>query len=468
MSKSSKVGAAFADKYLGHEENIDIDVQDARYRYYQWLREWYGMGKKEDNNKCPFYQFMFWGSILMLVSIVPIILMKLIEVFILRPLSLAIPKFVSDVEAFINQSKMLSSWVITIALLIVSTVVTGLISTNVIAWIGAAIHYLFIFPVGIVIVAWFTLSWIFTVGIPWLFVGLVWVMSVIFTGIWSSILVLFGLSWWPFLVGLIWVVGILLASMAIAWLCYKIGISLFNSSFSKWLIEKSCEIREHQIEQKKTRKLRIKKAQQEKIEASFKWDEEHREEIETKRKLKLEKRAKKRESSEKWDEFYSKASSGLWKILLVFPGLPLIGIWIILKYIGIGFGHVFYSVFWVGLKFGDFFVIVWSLLTETVSNHCPPIDFTMEIDDTGILKKHSSEEFFFICNKEHKTLIIPNGFFPAEFKPTTSKKGRRTRISCTICTRELDDVLRGYGQYQHLRDVYNPVKVYKVNKLEYI
>lgn len=470
MSKTSSavVGADFADKYLGHEDNIDMDVQDARYRYYQWLREWYGMGKQEATNKCPFYQFMFWGSILMLVSIIPIIIMKFIEVFILKPLSWVIPKFVDQGEELIDKSKMMASWIITVALLLVSIAITGVISTNVIAWIGTTIHYLFVIPFAIVFILWLLLEWLITVALPWLFVGFLWIISIILTGAWTFILALISLPWMNVFILFLWFVGILLATTILIWLFYKIGIRLFDSSISKWIIGKSCIIREAQIERKKARKKRIKKAQEEKIEARFKWNQEHKEELAKKRELKLKKKLKKQDSFKMWRKFFSKANTGLWKILLVFPGFLFIGIWLVLKYIGFGIGYVIWGFAWLFTKVADFFVVIWSLLTETVSNHCPPIDFTIKIKDTGILKKHSSEEYLFICKNEDKTLIIPNDYFPDKFKATLSKHGRRGLISCTICTREFDRVLKGYGQYRHLQHLSNPIKVYKVNKLVYV
>ena len=42
-NRPDKIGTELADKYLGHEDNIRMGIYDARYRYYQWLREWYGL-----------------------------------------------------------------------------------------------------------------------------------------------------------------------------------------------------------------------------------------------------------------------------------------------------------------------------------------------------------------------------------------------------------------------------------------
>jgi hypothetical protein len=466
MNRASKVGVKFADKYLGQEDNITMNVQDSRYRYYQWLREWYGMGKKEDTNKCPFYQFMFWGSMLMLISIVPIIIMKLIEVFILKPLSWVIPKTIDEINEQIDKSKMIASWIITAILLMLGLVINGIFSGNVLAWFGFVVHVIFSIPVAIVILLWLGFAWIFTEAIPWLFDGFIWLFSIIFESLWTFFILLFEIPWITIGFWFICGLGIMLATTIVIFLCFRIGILLFNSSFTKWIIKKSCIVRESQIERKKARKERIREARQEKLEARYKWEKEHQEEVEKREELKREERAKKREDRNMWKEFFSGTLRNIWKGLVIFPGSIFIAIWLVLKCSGIGIGFGAKAIGWVLEKIGGVFIVVWSLLTETVSNHCPPIDFVISVMDTGMLVKYRDNEHIFKCDNEDKTILITSDKLPKGFRLSKVKKGKHGFIRCTYCTKELNHWQSRY-KYSDYSDLKNPVKVYEIQKLAY-
>ncbi len=383
MSKVSNVGENFADKYLGHEDNIPMDVQDARYRYYQWLREWYGLGKKEATNKCPFYQFMFWGSLLMLVSLVPIIIMKILELVVLQPLSWVAPKAAERINETLSESRMVWSWLITICLFIIIFALSGLWSGTIILWAGLVIHWIFAIPIMALVLLWLGIVWVFIEAIPWVFFWLLWMFSFLL-----DFFVLIGAMVynWPWIgigIGVLWFFGSFFGFSVALYIFYKIGVWLFNSRFSAWAIKKSCIIRETQIEKRLIRKLRIKEAHQKKADIRFQWEQEHRAAVEERERLKREKKALKRESNEKWRKFFRSARQKLWAFLKIFPGWIFVGAWIILKFIGLGLFWVISGFRWILGHVRDFFIIVWSLLTETISNHCPPIDFIMDFSDTG-------------------------------------------------------------------------------------
>jgi len=468
MNKNNRyIGRNIADKYLGHEDNIAMDVRDARYRYYQWLREWYGFGQKEATNKCPFYQFMFWGSLLMLVSIVPIIVMKIIEVFILKPLSWIIPTRIDKIYGkFIDKSKMVASWVITVFLVTGVLLLSSLFYSSALAWVGLVIHFIFVIPVGFLVVIWTALVWLFTVAIPWVFVGLVWLFSVVFSAIGSFFLMLAAVNWAGLGFGLLLLVGILVGSGLLGIILYKIGVWLFSCNLTKWAIKKSCKIRERQIEKKRKNKERRQQIKHAEIEAKFKWEEEHADEIEEQRILEADLREKRKESTANWLEFIDKILTVTGKILLVFPGSLFIGLWHVIRYIGIGFWIIIKGIGWCLQKVVDVFTIVWSLIFETISNHCPPIDFIFEIDDVGLLNPYK-DNYVFECDNEKNDIIIEKNQFPEGFKLSIAKKGKRGRIKCLLCTRDVEKAMRLKQNYNYYDSLEHPSPVYEVVELKY-
>ena len=467
MSKARRVGQGIADKYLGHEANIPMGVQDARYRYYQWLREWYGFGKQEDTNKCPFYQFMFWGSILMLVSLIPIIIMKILELVILKPLAWVVPVAIDDINEHINKSKMVASWIITICIFVILLAIGGLWSGEILFWFGLVIHWVFAVPILAVIGIWLGLGVLFTEVLPWLFWGIIWVFSWIFTIFAACVMYIINWPWLAIGIFFLWAFGCLIGFAASLYIFYKIGVWLFKSKFAAWTIKKSCTIREAQIKKRKDRRIRIGNAQQVKAAARLQWEREHQKEVDEKARLKREKKALKRESKGKWKEFFSMVGEKLWAFLKVFPGWIFVALWYIGKYIGLGFWEFGIRFGWVLEKVRDFFIIVWSLLTATISNHCPPIDFVIDSSDTGRLKIYDSKEYIFECDNYNRTLIISSDLLPARFKAVNTKAGKKGSITCTVCTKELDEKQRYYTYHYDYTGLVYPVRVYAIQDIKY-
>ena len=467
MSRARRVGENIADKYLGHEANIPMGVQDARYRYYQWLREWYGFGKQEDTNKCPFYQFMFWGSILMLVSLVPIIIMKVLELVILKPLAWVVPGTIDEINELVGKSKMAASWSISICLFVILLAVAGLWSGEILFWAGLVIHWIFAIPIFLLKLLWLGLGILFTEALPWLFWGIIFVLSWVFDFFALIIYGIINLPWLSLGIGVLWVFGTILGLGVVLYIFYKIGVWLFKSKFAAWTIKKSCTIREAQIEKRKDRRIRIAKTQQEKVEVRLQWERKHHKEVEEKAKRKREKRALKRESKGKWKEFFSMVGEKLWAFLKVFPGWIFVAIWYILKFLGLALWQICLAFGWFFEKVRDFFIIVWSLLTETISNHCPPIDFVLDLSDTGRLKIYDSREYIFECDNKDRTLVISNNLLPAGFKVVNTKAGKRGSITCTVCTKELEENQRQWKyRYDYTNLVY-PVRVYAIQDIKY-
>jgi hypothetical protein len=467
MSRARRVGSDIADRYLGQEANIPMGVEDARYRYYQWLREWYGFGKQEDTHKCPFYQFMFWGSILMLVSLVPIIIMKILDFVILKPLAWIVPEAVNRIDKQINKSKMVTSWLITICLFVIALAIAGLWSGAVLFWIGFVVHVIFAIPLIVLRLVWLGIGVLFTDALPWLFWGIIFVLSWVFDFLAACMMYIINWPWLSIGIFFLWAIGTIIALCAVVYIGFRIGVFIFKSRFSAWAIKKSCIIRENQLKKRKDRKVRIAKTQNEKAEVRYQWEKEHREEVAKKERLKQEKKRLKYESKEDWREFRNNAGNKLWAFLKVFPGFIFVGLWYALKYVGLAFWHVGIAFGWVFEKIGDFFVIVWSLLTETISNHCPPIDFVMDSSDTGRLKIYDSREYIFECDNKTRTLIISNNLFPAGFKLIGTKAGKRGSITCTITTKELDENKRWWVyKYDYTKLVY-PVRVYAIQDIKY-
>jgi hypothetical protein len=467
MSKARRVGQGIADKYLGHEDNIPMSVQDARYRYYQWLREWYGFGKLEDTNKCPFYQFMFWGSILMLVSLIPIIIMKVLELVILKPLAWVVPVVIDDINEHINKSKMVSSWLISVSLFTITLMISRLFSGDFIFWAGLVIHWVFAAPIVILKLIWLGLGILFTEALPWLFWGIIFILSWIFDLFAAIIMHIINWPWAAIGIFFLWALGCLIGAGVVLYIFFKIGVFIFKSRFSAWAIKKSCIIREAQIEKRKERRIRIAKTQKEKAEARYQWEREHRAEVEAKERRKREKKALKRESKGKWKEFFSMAGEKIWAFLKVFPGWIFVAVWYVFKYIGLGIVQFVMGFAWVLEKIRDFFIIVWALLTETISNHCPPIDFVIDSSDTGRLKILDSREYIFECDNLNRTLLISNDLLPADFKAVNTKAGKKGSITCTVCTKELSARDRSYRYRYDYTNLLYPVRVYEIQDIKY-
>ncbi len=448
-NKPSRVGAEFADEYLGHEENIEMNVEDPRYRYYQWLRGWYGFGRKEVTNRCPFYQFMVFGSILMLASIVPIIVMKIIDIFVLWPLSYVAPYFVDDFNKTVSKSKMVSSWIILAILTILAGAVGGLLSTNIVAWFGLVVHWIFAVPWILLIIAWIGVASFITEGLPWIFSGIVWVLEVII----AAVIAFINFPWLGILLWIMMGLAVIVGFSVIMILLYKISVWFFESSFVAWIIRKSCDIREFRISRRKDHKVKVHKRKKEKL----RMKELGRLDDETWG-------GGWREPNEKWDKILIAAFSLIWEGLKIFPGYPL-------KLLGYGFGFVWVGISliesgleWIVMKIGDVIVVVWSIITETVSNHCPPIDFVVEISEKGELNRRSDTRYRFTSENLKGNIIINTAELPDDFKPQKVGDKNQATIRCTVKTSELEyskKSKRNYGNYSDM-------DVFKIQDLEYI
>jgi len=456
MSNLQQIGENIADK-LGHEETIVMRTNDARYRYYQWLRDWYGMGQQEATNKCPFYQFMFWGSLIMLVSIIPIILLKITEWVVLKPLTWVVPDVIDDIyKKIINPSKMIAAWLLTFVLFVVAVVITLFVYGELLYWIGFGILFVYAIPYAIIWAIGTGLVVVVTLGLPMMFTGIGIGFSYLFNGIglvpWGQMFIYLGLG-----IAFLFVFLVLLVSI------YQLTILLFESKFSNWVIKKSCIIRENSIGKNKERRERIIANQELKEQAQLKWNLEHKDELELER-IESEARCKERdESIEQWVESIIGLFGFVWSGLKIFPGYPFIWAWLLIKQIGLG-------IWWVMKKIGDFCVIVWSLATETVSNHCPPIDFIFNVNDEGLLiAQRKYDGYVFLCENEERTIVIEELPDTFDIKPGL-KDGLKCRIQCTICTKDVETAQ--YDKANNWSSVYesliHPSPVYEIQSLEYV
>lgn len=443
-NKPSHVGAGFADEYLGHEENIVMNVEDARYRYYQWLRGWFGLRTKEATNKCPFYQFMFWGSLVMLASIVPIIIMKIIDIFVLWPLSWIAPDFVDEFNTTAAKSKMVFSWIITCILLIIAIIVGALLSSPILAWIGLVIHWIYAVPWLFTVGIWLGIVFLITDGIPWIFAGIVFVLEAIF----AVIIALINVPWLSVLLWIMTSLGVIAGTAAVFVIFYKLIVWFFKSSFTAWVIRKSCDIREFRIRKGKEHKVKVHKRKKEK----------------KKRKLELKEAKPWKDPNERWDKILIPAFELIWAGLRIFPGYPLKWIAYVLILIFNGFVLVGLGLGWFGKKIWDIVVVVWSLITETISNHCPPIEFIVGISEEGELIPQSNGDFKFTSENVDGDILFAPSELPDGFKPSKAKNGRPATIRCTIRKTDLESAKRSIHVYGN----YGNTKVHEIQDLKYI
>lgn len=439
-NKPSQIGVDFADEHLGHEGTIVMNVRDARYRYYQWLREWYGLGKKEATNKCPFYQFMFWGSMLMLASIVPIIIMKIIDIFVLWPLSWIAPDFVDDFNDTASKSKMVFSWIITAILTLIAAIMSAFLSSPILAWFGLIIHWLFAIPWLIAVATWLGVVFLVTEGIPWLFYGIGFVLEAIF----AAIIAFINIHWLGVLLWIMMGLAVIVVFSVVFVLIYKLAVWFFKSSFTAWVIKKSCDVREFRIVKRKEHKVKVHKRKEE----NKRMKELKRQESETWA-------GGWKEPNEKWNEILMAAFSLIWAGLKIFPGYPL-------KLLGYGFRWIWRGIVlvekgleWIAKKIWDVIVVVWSLISETVSNHCPPIDFVVEISEKGELNRRSDARYRFTSENLGTDIIINTADLPDDFKPQKVGDKSQATIRCTVRKLDLD---RSYGG----------IDVFKIQDLKYV
>ena len=455
-NKATRVGAEFADRYLGHEETIVMSTGDARYRYYQWLRMWYGFGKKEATNKCPFYQFMFWGSLLLLVTLIPFLALKLVEIFVLKPLSWIWPEAIDDIFSVIEKSKLVTSWLFAGIILLASLIISLFLYSNLLAWIGLGIFWIYSIPWWVLIGVWEGLTWLIVEGFPLLLFGIGWLLFAFGDLIWAFI----DLPWLTILFAIGLGLGCIVAFGLVMIILYKIGVWFFRCRLTRWTITQSCKVREWQ--EKRREKFKGVLNERQKLKAQRKIEKENaKRELE---RLRAEMRAKSMKEKEKespLDEYVWNIFNIVWKVLCIFPGQPLKWIGHVFVWIFEGFIWFFRGCWWVLKKFGDFFVVVWSLATETISNHCPPIDFIAEFTESGMLIPFGGH-FVFTSddNSKHKVYVYPANF-PKGFTMKRYPKGRPVAIRYGVKTPDLEHFKRS-SDYYGGPDAMEPYAIYDI------
>lgn len=403
-------------KLFGEEETIVMPVEDARYRYYQWLRSWFGMGEKVATNKCPFYQFMFWGTLLMIVTF-PLFIFAYIIYGVTKVVGLVAPDVPTQFEQIKDENPFLFSILISFLASSITFLILLLFLENAIAWIGFVVHVIFATPVFILTILWEILYWI---G------GL---LGLLFIWIWS----LFVAVNWGF-IGYVIGMGILYAVIVIGsfWLLYRLGIFLFNRGCFNVLIEKSCNYRDRRRAKRNKRIAEIKeRARLAKIK-QLEYEKEHWEEIQAQK-------LKRQQSDQKWSESVKKTFAPLMWVLNIFAQVVI---------------AIFVAIWWVLKKVGEIFYVLWHMITSTVSNHCPPIDFIQSYEDEGELHFYSDGSASF--EGKIKKLIISENVFPEGFKVRTKEKDyKKVKINYNLTISPSTDYMGRYG-------------VYSINSIKYL
>jgi hypothetical protein len=373
--------------------------------------------------------------------------MKIIDIFILWPLSWVAPKFVDDFNATASKSKMIFSWIITGIVMIFAILIGGLLSTNILAWFGLVVHWIFAVPWIIVVCIWLLIVFLVTTGIPWLFFGIGFVLEWLL----AVIIAFINIPWLSVIMWIMVALGAIVGTTITMVLLYKIGVWFFKSSFVAWIIKKSCDVREFRIRRRRDHKVKVHKLKKEKIRM---------------RELKEEETwgGGWREPNERWDKILVAGFSIVWAGLMIFPGYPFKLIGYGFKWIWAGIGLVESGLEWIAKKIWDVIVVVWSLITETISNHCPPIDFVVEISEKGKLVPRHNGNFRFTSMDLDNDIMINATDLPDGFKPFKAKDGRQATIRCTIKTSELEQAKRLYNKFGTRSDL----DVFKIQDLTYV
>lgn len=330
----------FADNYLGKEEEIKMFKTDPRFRYYAWLRNFHGLPQPTNTHKCPFYQFMFWGSLLLLLLLIPFLIAKVVEYVIIKPIT----KLSKNIEEFyleiIKDKPMLTtliSWIILLVSFGIYEIILLWIGSDInpIFYFGYAMHYVFIVPWLIVLGIYYVIKYIL-IALGWLILTI----ADFFVNIVPWDFVLYSL--------------LILAAFAIASvIMYYVVIFLSKTKLFEKFINYSCEIREKKSIKNKLRDKKRKEELERIKEEKIKWEREHYEEI-----------RKKQERNEMIRNTFVNIINN------------------ILTFIEVAYKKTLRPVF-TGIK--NVFVVIFSIIGETISNHCPPIDFLEEVSGTNKL-----------------------------------------------------------------------------------
>jgi hypothetical protein len=402
-------------KLFGAEETIVMGVQDARYRYYQWLRSWYGMGEKAVTHKCPFYQFMFWGTLIM-VTTFPLFVLAYLIYGITKVIGLAAPSVPENFERLKNENPFVFSIMISLLIGAIIFFTSILFFSNGLAWLGFVVHCIFAAPLYILILLWLLISW------------LGGVLGIFFVWIWSLLVAVnWGLLGYVAGMGLLYLV----AFFGSLWLLYRLGVFLFNRGCFNFLIKKSCNYRENR---RAKINARIAERQERERLARLERDKyykEHKEEIDAKN-------LKREQGFEKWADTISK----------IFK--PLI---FVLEKVLMVIAYFFIGIWWVIKKVGEIFYVLWHMITSTVSNHCPPIEFIQAYEDKGELINDLYNGFTLTGEKKRK-LFIEEKLLPKGFKVRTGKEDyKKVRINYNLTTISITD----YDERYHVHSI-NSIK----------
>ena len=337
-------------KLFGVEDTITMGVADARYRYYQWLRSWFGMGEKLVTHKCPFYQFMFWGSLL-LVATFPLFIFAYIIYGITKLLGIWWPDIPESFAELKDANPFTFSLVVSLLSATITLFISLLFLDNAVAWVGYVILCIFAAPVIILQLLWALISWIGgIIGICF-----VWLWGLLVATPWAMLGYVFG-------VGLLCLLG----AAVTFWVLYRIAVFLFNRGVFNVFIKKSCNVRENRKD-KKAERLEIRRlAQLAAQKERDKYYKKHKKEIDARD-------AKRAATAEKWFK----------TIGMIFSPV----VWFVGGLVGI-IGTVIMAIWWFIKKVGEIIYVLWHMVTSTVSNHCPPIEFIKAFEDVAeVLKK---------------------------------------------------------------------------------
>lgn len=397
-------------KLFGQEKPIQMGVSDARYRYYQWLRSWFGMGEKLVTNKCPFYQFMFWGSLLMVVTF-PLFIFAYIIYGVTKLIGIFAPGVPEHFENLKDENPFVFSATISFITGSISLLLSLLFLDNAIYWVGYVIYCIFAAPVVILWILWEIISWIgVTLG-----TFFVWIGGLLAVVEWGMLGYIFGM-------GLL----ILLGVVVTFWVLYRVAVFLFNRGVFNIFITKSCKVREER-QAKKLARLAERQKQQRLAQAERdKYYKAHKKEIDAKN-------AKRQESAEKWFKTIAKFLTPLrW----VIQGI----VWAIA---GAGIG-----IWWFIKKVGEIIYVLWHMITSTVSNHCPAIEFLETFEDEGDFVPNRKGGGY-IDGKINRLQVNPDKL-PEKFKIRTKETDhKKVRINYNLAVgRNID-----YDNRYHVRSI---------------
>jgi len=361
------------------------------------LRGWYGMGEKLVTHKCPFYQFMFWGSLLM-VATFPLFIFAYIIYGITKIIGLVVPSVPEHFESLKDENPFAFSMVISILAASITFFASLLFLDNAVAWVGYVILCIFAAPVIILQLLWALISWIG--GIVGIF--FVWIWGLLVAVNWGLLGYVVGM-------GLLYLLGV----VATFWVLYRVAVFLFNRGVFNIFIKKSCSVREKRQEKKFARAAaRIRRDAELKRERD-KYYKAHKKELDARDK-------KREESIDKWIKTIGAILSPVGTVLGGFfsvIGAICVGIW------------------WLIKKVGEIFYVIWHMITSTVSNHCPPIEFIASHEDVGELIPNRHDGGY--LDGEKIRLHIDTDKFPEKFKLRTKDTDyKKVRISYNLVASE--------------------------------